>query len=226
MSIISGPAVRVYMVCVPPTASYGCEVWGHYKLTAATAASREALAKSHLHILRQISGVRSKTAVSILLAEFGLMCLPDQWLLREATFWNALAPCHLHPYTKRWLWIPPPGPRVCPTQLHVQGITFLPARATWFTLTSRSCLHTSGSAGMLSGKILTSALGPVLPGTPLCAHIETGLLGLQTAMLGHFWTCPCPRAACTASCASGWAATSYRGIQDACLACQDKTESV
>ena len=86
-----GLLFRVYMVCVPPTASYGCEVWGHYKLTAATAASRGALAKSHLHILRQISGVRSKTAVSILLAEFGLMCLPDQWLLRAATFWNALA---------------------------------------------------------------------------------------------------------------------------------------
>ena len=59
-----------------------------------------------------------------------------------------------------------------------------------------------------------------------CAHIKTGLLGLQTAMLGHFWTCPFPRAACTAFCASGWAATSYRGIQDACLVCQDKTESV
>ena len=30
-------------------------------------------------------------AVSILFAESGLMCLPDQWLLRAATFWNALA---------------------------------------------------------------------------------------------------------------------------------------
>ena len=29
--------------------------------------------------------------MSILLAKFGLMCLPDQWLLRAATFWNALA---------------------------------------------------------------------------------------------------------------------------------------
>ena len=47
--------------------------------------------KSHLHILRQISGATSGTAVSILLAELGLMCLPDQWLLRAATFWNALA---------------------------------------------------------------------------------------------------------------------------------------
>ena len=210
---------------MPPTASYGCEVWGHYKLTAATAASCEALAKSHLHILRQISGVRSKTAVSIHLAEFGLMCLPDQWLLRAATFWNALAALPPTP-TKEWLWMSPPGPRMCPAQLDVHGITFLSARVTWFTLTSRSCLRISGSAGMLSGKLWTFALGPVLPGTPACARIKTGLLGLQSAMLGHFWTCPFTCAACTASCASGWAATSCRGIQDACLVCQDKTRSV
>ena len=29
--------------------------------------------------------------MSILLAEFGPMSLPDQWLLRAATFWNVLA---------------------------------------------------------------------------------------------------------------------------------------
>ena len=63
-----------------------CEVWGHYRLTAATAASREALAQSYLHILRQISGLRSNSAVSTVVAEYGLMCLPDRWLLREATF--------------------------------------------------------------------------------------------------------------------------------------------
>ena len=86
-----GLLFRVYMVCVSPTASYSYEVWGHCKLQTAIAASREVLAKSHLHSLKHISGVRSSTAVAILLAEFGLMCLPDQWLLRAATFWNALA---------------------------------------------------------------------------------------------------------------------------------------
>ena len=49
-----GLLFSVYMVCVSPTASYSCEVWGHCKLQTATAASREALAKSHLHILRHI----------------------------------------------------------------------------------------------------------------------------------------------------------------------------
>ena len=73
-----GLLFRFYMVCVPPMASYGCEMWGHCKHQPATKASCEVLAGSHLHILRQMSGVRSPTAVSILLAEFGLMCLPDQ----------------------------------------------------------------------------------------------------------------------------------------------------
>ena len=92
VSIIGvGLLFRVHMICVPPTASYDCEMWGRYKLTAAIAASRQALAKSHLHILRQISGDKSKTAVSVLLAKIDLMCLPDQWLLRAATLWNALA---------------------------------------------------------------------------------------------------------------------------------------
>ena len=65
----------------------------------ATTAFREASAKSHLHIFRHISGVRGSIAVSILLAEVGLMCLPYQWLLRAATFWKALAalpPASLH----------------------------------------------------------------------------------------------------------------------------------
>ena len=55
--------------------------------------------------------------------------------------------------------MPPPGPRVCPAQLDVHGITFLLARVSW----SRSFRRISGSAGMLSGKIWTFALGPVLP---------------------------------------------------------------
>ena len=102
-----------YMFCVPPMASHGCEVWGHCKLQIANAASRQGLAKSHLQILRQISGVCKSTAVSILLAEFGLMCLPAQCLLWTVTFWNALAALPPGSYTKRWLWMPATGPLAC-----------------------------------------------------------------------------------------------------------------
>ena len=53
------------------------------------------------------------------------------------------------------------------------------------------------------------------------ARTRTGLLGLQTAMLGHFWTCLFPCTACSACCASGWAATSYPETPDAGFMCQD-----
>ena len=65
-------------------------------------------------------------------------------------------------------------------------------------LTSRSCSTTSGSAGMLSGMNWTFAPGPVLL-THTSVHTRTGLLGQQVAMVGYFWTCPFPCAACSTS---------------------------
>ena len=104
----------------------------------------------------------------------------------------------------------------------VQGMISVSDKVLWITLTSRSCLPTSGSAGMLSGIIWTFALGPVLLRNHVFARTRTGLLGLRVAMLGHFWTCPFPCAACSACCASGWAATSCPRTQDAGFVCQDK----
>ena len=49
------------------------------------------LSQCYLHMLREISGVRRCTPTPILLAEFGIKSLPDQWLLRAAGFWNSLA---------------------------------------------------------------------------------------------------------------------------------------
>ena len=142
------------MACVPledPTASYGCEVWAHYKLQTATAASREALANSHLQILRQILGVRSSIAVSILLAEFGLMSLPDQCLLRTATFWNVLAalpPTSL--YKKMALdacaWATSVSKAVRGTGYDHSLYQDISSRVPWITLTFRFCLPTSGGA--------------------------------------------------------------------------------
>ena len=83
--------------------------------------------------------------MSILLAEVGLMCLPYQWLLRAATFWNALAalpPASLH------------------KKMALGACAFSMSRAIGGTgydlsirqidmdfLTSQSSLPTSGSAG-------------------------------------------------------------------------------
>ena len=142
-------------------------MWGQYKLTGATAASREALAKSHLHILRQISGVRSKTAVSMLLAELGLMCLPDQWLLRAATSCNALAALPPTSVYKKM---------ALDASVWAKGVSSAIRRTGYHLPVSQGdMIHID--VQVLSAhlrqrrKILTSALGPVLPGTPACAHI-------------------------------------------------------
>ena len=190
-----GLLFRVFMMCVPPTASYGCKAWGHYKLTAATAASREALAKSHLHILRQISGVRSKSALSILLAEFGLMCLPDQWLLRAATFWNALAALPPTSLYKRMDLDASPWAKGVSSAVRRTGYHLPISQGDMVHIDIRVLSAHLRQCRDAVWEIWTFALGPVLPGTPACAHIKTGRLGLQTAMLGHFWTCPFPCAA-------------------------------
>ena len=100
--------------------------------------------------------------MSILLAEFGLMPLPDQWLLRAATFWNAIAALPPTSLYKRWLWMPAPGLLVCRRRSGVRGMISVSDKVLWIMLTSRSCLPTSGSAGMLSEIIWTFALGPIL----------------------------------------------------------------
>ena len=83
---------RIYTVCVPGTASMvvRCGAIASFKLPL------QPLVRPWQSPTNTFSGtsldLRSSTAVSILLPELGLMCLPDQWLLRAATFWNACSP--------------------------------------------------------------------------------------------------------------------------------------
>ena len=162
--------------------------------------------------------------MSILLAEFGHQTV---WCASPINSCSAQPPsgmrCHLALHKTRWLWGLHLG-HYCWGQSGVQGMISVSGRMTWITLTSRSCLPTSGSAGMLSRIIRTFAVGPVLLKTHACAHINRrpGLLCLQIAMLGHFWTCPFLCAACSACCASGLAATSCPETLD--LALCPKTE--
>ena len=94
-----------------------------------------------------------------------------------------LQPCKLAFFTSRWLWMPAPGPLVCLAQSGAQGMICVSGRMTWITLTSRSCLPTSGSAGMLSGMTWTLVLGFVLLRTHARAQTSTGLLGLQVLQI-------------------------------------------
>ena len=76
-----GLLFRLYMVCVPSTASYGCEIWGLSRLPASAATARQPLSQSHLHMVKEISGVRKCTPTPILLAEFGLKSMPRSMVI-------------------------------------------------------------------------------------------------------------------------------------------------
>ena len=159
--------------------------------------------------------------MSILLAEIGLMCLPNQWLLRAATFWHTLAALPPGSLYKEMALDACACVSSMSRAIRGRGYDLCIRQDDMDHIDSRSCLPTSRSTGMLSGITWTFALGPVLLRTHACAHTRTGLLGLQVAMLGHFWTCPFPCAACSAYCASEWAATSCPGTLDAGFMCQD-----
>ena len=81
----------VYKACVPPTAAYGCEIWGFQQFPQQFRILRKDLITSHLQMLKEITGVRGSTSTDILLAELGLKPLHHVWLLRAAKFWNNLA---------------------------------------------------------------------------------------------------------------------------------------
>ena len=83
--------LRLYNVCVPPTASYGCELWAPYRLTGSTKGHRDALEFSHLQMLKNICGARFTVPTAILLHELSAQPLSSSWLLRAARFWNNLA---------------------------------------------------------------------------------------------------------------------------------------
>ena len=87
-----GLLLRFYGVCVPPTASYGCEVWGLRKLPGvAVRNARDQLQQAHIKILRQIAGARTIVATAILLRELDARPLVHAWWQRAKHFWNNLA---------------------------------------------------------------------------------------------------------------------------------------
>jgi hypothetical protein len=91
--------LRLYNVCVPPTVSYGCELWAPYRLTGETRGYRDALESSHLQMLKNICGTRFTVPTAILLHELSAQPLSFSWLIRAARFWNNLAclpPATLH----------------------------------------------------------------------------------------------------------------------------------
>ena len=86
-----GLLLHLYNACVPPTGSYGCEVWGLRFLPASVSRkSRDALGSSHIQILRALATVPTSVSVVLLLRELGQRPLTELWWQRVVSFWNSL----------------------------------------------------------------------------------------------------------------------------------------
>ena len=90
-----GLLLQLYEACVPPTASYGCEVWGLHKLSPGVSREgRAALATLHLGYLKEIARVPVSVHTSMLLHELGQRPFHHLWWRRTIRFWNTLAALH------------------------------------------------------------------------------------------------------------------------------------
>ena len=85
--------ISVFEACVPPTASYGCEVWSVFaggQGSLIRTPERRKLSKLHLTQVKQLLGVRKTTPTSVLWQETHIKPLEDTWLLRAVGFYNLL----------------------------------------------------------------------------------------------------------------------------------------
>ena len=80
-----GLLLKLILMCVMPTASYACEIWGWCSFRSpAPSPSVKLLESSYLVMLKMLLGVRPSVATPILLAELGLQPLSHHWLKRMA----------------------------------------------------------------------------------------------------------------------------------------------
>ena len=85
-----GLHLRLFRACVPPAASYACEIWALRDLPPDAAAARQQLQSAHLQAIRRILGLSPSVHSSIVYAESGFQPITTHWLLRAAGFYNAI----------------------------------------------------------------------------------------------------------------------------------------
>eukprot|EP00884_Botryococcus_braunii_P005867 jgi/Botrbrau1/15281/Bobra.97_1s0007.1 len=94
---------ELYLACLPPLISYGCEVWAFRCFQGRQLSSGKPssipLLDAHKRVLAQILGVRRTIPEEIINCELNIFSLWSTWILRMARFWNniaAMRPDSLH----------------------------------------------------------------------------------------------------------------------------------
>eukprot|EP00884_Botryococcus_braunii_P018837 jgi/Botrbrau1/5637/Bobra.55_1s0026.1 len=94
---------ELYLACLPPLISYGCEVWAFRCFQGRQLSSGKPssipLLDAHKRVLAQILGVRRTIPEEIINCELNIFSLWSTWILRMVRFWNniaAMRPDSLH----------------------------------------------------------------------------------------------------------------------------------
>ena len=224
-----GLLLRVYDVCVPATASYGCEVWACQRFPAAARTERAVLPRLHLQILKQILGLRKTVPTELDWREVPVKRLQDTWWQRTVTFWNSLAAAPITSLYRRialascrsavarnvhnWAWSFYRGVRAIGYMWDIRVDDMDPiAEATFMAYLFD--VHAASWHGLVATWQRLSVNPRSCPsGSPLaCAHTMLGLLGLPmlTARLYSGWLCR--TSVCRLSSNLDWAVTTSPGM--------------
>ena len=86
-----GLLLRLFLTCVVPAGSHGCEIWGVQDFAKEKSElGRKDLELSFRTMLRMMVKAGDNVQQDILLAELGIHPIRHQWLQRVVTFWNSL----------------------------------------------------------------------------------------------------------------------------------------
>ena len=83
-----GMQLRVFHACVPPVASYACELWSTVALPRAATKAKRQMEAAYLTALRRILTLSPSVASPIVLQESGSRPISHTWLHRTTKFYN------------------------------------------------------------------------------------------------------------------------------------------
>ena len=114
-----GMQLRVFHACVPPVASYACELWSTIELPRAATTAKRQVETAYVTALRRILALSPSVSTPIVLEESSSRPLHHIWLQRTAKFYNNVLAMPEHSLCRRILL------------LHISDASQLGAR-NWF----------------------------------------------------------------------------------------------